>query len=177
MARTVSNVASEAREATSGFKPYPAGDYITTIVDVETGTFKSAANSGVPKLDVQFRIEEPTEVGDRQVFGKKFKDFGIPDQPKWKNGNVAFMYYQFYKALGVDFSKDGEVELPDYEDMLGEQIGVKLEVVQKVKDGKPQFEDDGVTPVLQNNVKGYFPASEGIKNVPAAGADDEFTLD
>lgn len=181
MARTVKNNAQEAKEATAGFTPYPAGDYLVEIIDVEQGAFKSQANAGVPKLDVQFRILEPAETDEGRVLaGKKFKDFGIPDQPKWKNGKVAFMYYQFYKALEVDFSKDGDVDLPDYDDMLGMELGVTLDLVQKVKDGVKVTDDEG-EPVLQNNVKAYWPTSRGIKTAPGAsgsgGATDEFDLD
>lgn len=174
MGRTVSGVsASEAKDAVSNkFPVYPAGEYVGEIVDIKQDSIKSAANKGKPTLNIQVKF---TESSTGEGIGKKFTAFGVPDFPRWASDKVAFLFYQFYKALGVEFpEKGGDVELPDLDDLWGQEIGVRLTVEEKEINGKTVTDDEG-EPVLQNRVGGFFPASKGIK-ATAAVDKDEFTL-
>lgn len=163
MARTISVSGDTAVEATQGAFPLlDDGDYIATIIGAEDQVVKSEANKGLPTLDVQFKISE----GD--FAGKKYKAFGVPVFEKWKSGKVAFQFFTFWGAVGVKFPKKGEsfdVEIPDNEDLLGEEIGVRV-TTKPDRNGKPRNNFD------------FFPASQGVSEAPkpAAVDDDEFVL-
>jgi len=162
MARTVSTSAADAKGATAGFTPLPAGDYIVEIIDVEEGVYGPAsANSGKPKLTVQYKVVEPEEFA-----GRKFKDFSVPLFPKWTSGKVAFIFYQFFKALGVEFNDDGDTDLPENEDLWEQTIGVKLGVEPKNSDPS----------TLQNKVQGYFDPSKGVQTAPKEDGAGAFSL-
>lgn len=169
MARIVSIDGTKAAESAGGFALLPEGDWIAEIISTKDGVYKSEKNSGVPKLELGFKIIE----GPDEFVGKKFKDFNIPMQGEWKNGTNAFMFYQFFEAVGVKFPKKGEtadVELPDNEELWGVEIGVTSKI-------KP--DDKGID---RNNWT-YFHPSKGIKNPPKIGeagsadTEDEFDLD
>lgn len=159
MARTFKVDGTAAEEAAQGgqFTPYPSGDYVGEIIDVKDSF---AANSGPnrkPTINVTFRI---VESGTGKGVGKKFTAWRVPAFDKWASGKVAFQFYQFWKAVGVEFPKAGEsaeVELPDNEDLMGELIGFELFIEDDNK-GQPR-----------NNVRRFFPASEGVRDsTPAA---------
>lgn len=180
MGRVVTGVTeSEAKEAASNvFKAYPAGEYIGKIIGTKKTTVaNSGANKDTPAINVEFKF---TEAGPGESYvGKKFTAFRVPDAPKFASGKSAFLYFQLYKALGVVFAdtEDGETELPDYEDMWGEEVGIRLVQEQK-EDGKGNIvtDDDG-NPVLVNRVAAFFPASKGVKVTVDAESDDTgFTL-
>lgn len=164
MARSVTIDGTEASEANSGFALLPEGDYLAEITGTKDGKYTSQANNGLDKLELQFKITE----GSDEFVGKKFRDFNIPMQPKWKNDKVAFMFYQFFEAVGVKFPKKGEkadVDLPENEDLWGVEIGVTSKISPDNKG------------VDRNNFS-YFHPSKGIKN-PASAAtakDEEFEL-
>lgn len=168
MGRTVAVNGSDAVAAeNTGFKPLPEGKYIIQITGTEDKTVQGGDNKGKPTLNVKFKV---TEAHDEALLGKKATIFGIPMFPTWASGKSAFTFYQFFKAVGVEFPKEGEaadVELPDNEDLWGEEIGVDVTIDNSGQ--KPQ------------NRFAYFPASKGIGDAPAGGAaaaedDDEFDL-
>lgn len=174
MARTVTGVSDEDAKAAvaNRFPVYPAGEYITTITDVEQKSIQSAANKGKPVLKIKLKI---TESGTGDGVGKTYTEFNLPDFPKWSSGKVAFLFYQFYKALGVEFPETGDAELPDLEDLFGEEIGIRLTVEEK-EDGKGnKVVDDEGNPVLQNRTGGFFSADKGVK-IAATAETNEFTL-
>jgi len=167
-----------AKEAASNtFKAYPAGEYIARILSTKKTTVgKTGANASTPAIDVELKF---TEAGPGEEYvGKKFTAFRVPDVPEFASGKVAFLCYQFYKALGGFFAKDdtSETELPDFEDIWGETIGIRLSQEPK-EDGKGNVvtDDDG-NPVMQNRVAAFFDPTKGVKAAPVTAADDEFTL-
>lgn len=174
MARTVTVNGTTAAEATSGFALLPAGDYIAKIVDVQDAVTQGKSNpvnKGLDILKVRVKIIE-TSNADDEGLGRQFTDFQVPLFPKWNSGGTAFTFYTFFKALGVVFPEKGsdeEVELPENEDILGEEIGIKLSV--EPKDSRKPVGDDNP---LVNNIKNYFAASDGLKAV--ATKSDGFTL-
>jgi len=158
MTRTVKVSGADAKDSTSGGVLLPEGEYIATIIDVDEGVFKGANSEGIGKLTVQFKVSEG------EFAGKKIKTFNIPLEGKWKSGSVAFLFYQFFGALGVEFPKDGdgEVDLPDNEDLWEQEIGIVI------KHG-PDYKDASVT---RAEVNGFFPAARGVKKPPVAVDDD-----
>lgn len=176
MGRVISGAsAEEATAAKSGFKAYPAGEYIAKIIGTTEGKIKSQKNKDKPILKVEFKFTEAGP-GDQYV-GKKYTEFNIPLFREWNGGAVAFLFYQFYEALGVKFPKGGaDVELPDDEDIWGEEIGIRIGQEQSVKDGVAQVDDEG-NPVMRNKTVGFFPASKGVKVSVTADEDEAgFTL-
>lgn len=177
MGRVVTGAsAEEAVAAKSGFKAYPAGEYIGKIIGTKEGKFTSAKNKDKPNLKVEFKFTEAGP-GDEYV-GKKYTEFNVPLFATWNSGAVAFLFYQFYEALGVKFPKGGgDVELPDDEDIWGEEIGIRIgQEPSQDKQGNPVLDDDG-NPVMRNKTLGFFPASKGVKVTVDAESDDTgFTL-
>jgi hypothetical protein len=167
MGRTVTVNGDDAQ---GGTFVYPAGEYIGQIIDVQVakdGFAKKGAHADkkkYPALNVKLKwVEAPNE----NHVGKKFVAWQVPDFPTFASGSAAFLYFQFYKALGVVFPKAGEsgdVELPDFEDIVGEEIGVRLTVQEATEQYK-----------ASNKVGGFFPAEDGIKT--PTEANDEFDLD
>lgn len=167
MGRTVAVKAKDAKSAVEGgkFKPYPEGEYIAEIIDVEEpeGGIKSGQNRGKPTLKVTMRFTDENEVGA----GKKYIEWGVPLFTEWASGKSAFLFYQFFKAVGVEFPEDGDVDLPDNDELLGEEIGVRL-TVQDSNKLDPDFPPEDEVYLKQNRTGGFFPASRGIKSPPKA---------
>jgi len=169
MSREVKVSGDEAVNATKGFTPLKAGQYIGKIIDVKPGKFKGTNSKGQDKIEVQYKI---IESGTGEGTNRKLKDFNVPLQGAWLNGSSAFIFYQFFGALGVEFPKKGEsatVTLPDDDELMGEEVGLNLTIEDSNKK-----DDDGEW-IKANKVAGYFPASKGLKVVVTAD-EDEFTL-
>jgi hypothetical protein len=164
MARTVKVNGTEASEAVKGFEPILPGKYIAKIVDVKEGVFKSEANKGTEKYAVRFKIIEGPE-----GIGRQFTDFNIPLVSKWGSGKAAGQFYEFFGAVGVqcpEKGSDAEIEIPEPEELLGEEIGIVLKTEKKYND--PNATESKVDSF------GYFEASEGLPDVETGS--DEFTL-
>src|SRR6478609_8027823 len=133
MARSVkvSGADNKASQQSGTFEPLPAGVYNVDIYDHKIEQYKNGGNAGRDYLNLHLRISDGQAGANRRVFVK------VGDFPKWapKNGKEAvnFLFFQFYKALGVEFP-DGddltEVDLPDFEDLNGSRLGVRLKIVQ-----------------------------------------------
>lgn len=166
MGRTVAVSGKAAEEATKGFAALLPGKYIAKIMDVKDGTFKNGDNKGREKIAVRFKIIEGPE-----GLGRQFTDFNIPLFPEWASGKTAASFFKFFKAVGVEFpdkDSDDDVELPDNEDLLGEEIGIVLKTEQKYQSTDPDDTESKVDSF------GYFPASDGLPDVETGS--DEFTL-
>lgn len=146
MGRTIKVNKDAAAEATTGPKPLSDGRYIATIIGAKTEKFKSGNNVGKDRLVAQFKITDESNTGEGA--GRRISDFAIPQDP---DTTVAFKLYQFYGAMGVDFDAD-TVELPDNDDLIGEDIGLVI--------GTEVDNRDGVT--VRNVIKRYFKASDGV---------------
>lgn len=159
MGRSFKNTAADAEKALEGGSvgPLPTGEYILRIDDVQD---TKAANQGENKnLDALNLKMVVIEAGTGKGVGRKVSAFRVPLFDKWASGNTAFEFFTFHKALGVDFSEDGEVDLPDNEEILGQEIGAYLTIGEENAKGQ-RF----------NEVKRWFPASDGAKeSVPTDG--------
>ncbi len=130
MSRTTKVTPGAAAKAAEGnaFKPLPAGIVNATIFEHSAAEIKKGDNVGVTGLNIQFRISDGQKGANRRIFTH------VWETEKWASGSVNFLYFQFYKALGVEFKDaDGndleEVELPDLEDLNGSPLALKLKVV------------------------------------------------
>lgn len=180
MARKIGVAGKEISTDTGGsYAPLPAGNYEATIFSVKEDVYKGANSSGIPYLNVQFRISEGQKGANRRIFDK------IPLETAWKDGKDAFRFFQFGAAVnGMDEKefrkatkaaaekKGGAVEIPDDADLLG--AGVTL--VLGIEDDKYHFDKahekwedlndpDAPEPKIadyqQNNVKNILVPGKG----------------
>ena len=167
MGRTFKNTAADAEKALEGGSagPLPTGEYILRIDDVQdTKAGNQGANKDKDALNLKLVV---IESGTGKGVGRKVSAFRVPLFDKWAAGETAFEFFTFHKALGVDFSEDGEVDLPDNDEILGQEIGAYLTI------GEPNAKGNRF-----NEVKRWFPASDGVKeSTPTDGGAGNGDLD
>lgn len=165
--RTVNGDDVKAAEE-GGFSLYSEGDYIGQIIDVKEVKFaKQGANADKDAFNVTIRIIESST---GEGVGKKFIAWQVPDFDKFASGSNAWLYFQFYKSLGVVFPKAGEsgdVDLPELEDILEQEIGFHL-VIEEASAANNNK--------AKNKVSKFFSADEGVEVAAPKEADDKFTL-
>lgn len=191
MARSVNIAGSDIKDSKStGFDPIPAGTYNVTIYDYEVKQVKpGSANAGRDFLALQLRISEPQKGANRRLFVNVF------DFPRWapkagkSEGSVNFLFFQFYKALGVDFPDgvDGEVDLPDYEDLQGSSVAVKVVITQddyRFKNARKDWIASGekgpepeAADFLKNEVKEFLAEQDADDLATDEDDDDEDDFD
>jgi hypothetical protein len=108
-------VMSEKEASSKVFEVLPTGWYKVTISDVELKESKSEKNSGKPFYAIEFTINAPEKFEGRKVFGNVMLWAG-----------AAYSLNQLLNALGIQTEGGAEVEVPEPEDLLGEEIMVKL---------------------------------------------------
>lgn len=131
MGRKVSVSAQDNKDrAGKVFGPLPAGKALYNIYEIKEGEYKNGVNKGLPNLNIQFQVA----AGQPRANARLFELLG--DFPRWnpkkagEAGALNFLFHPFYEALGVEFPKDGgEVELPEIEDIVGEQIVIDLKII------------------------------------------------
>lgn len=195
MARSVKVTPGAVETATSGggdFKPLPAGKYNVSIFDHSVRQYGEKSNNvGRDFLALHLRVSDGQKGANRRLFTN------VGDFEKWANkdgsdvkdangvlqatGSVNFLYYQFYKALGVDFSGE-EAALPDYEDLNGEEFTVKVKIVadkfqyeKAVKEGT--VGDRTQADFLKNEVAEFLPLEDIETGADEAGDLDEDDFD
>lgn len=178
MGRTTKVTPGAAAKAAEGgaFKPLPAGIYNATIFEHSAAEIKNGDNKGVQGLNIQFRISDGQKGANRRIFTH------VWETEKWAKGSVNFLYFQFYKALGVEFKDaDGndleEVELPDLDELNGSPLALKLKVVvdsyqydKAVKEGT--LGDRAKGDFLKNEVAEFLPEQD-LTDVEDEAADDD----
>jgi len=183
MARTTVKVTKAAQEeAAKGggdFKPLNAGIYNVTVVDAEetTITREDSPNKGTTGVRLQLRISEGQKGTNRRLFQTVY------DVERWAGkdeGTVNWLFSQFYKALGVNM--EGEVELPEVEDLLGEALAVKVKIVSdKYKFEKAKKEgtlgDKTLADFLTNDISEFLPEQDLPDAPEVEAADDEDGFD
>lgn len=194
MARKVSVTkgAEEQAKSNSGvFKPLPAGKTINvSIFEAEETKIGKGLNEGVTGARMQFKVSEGQAGANRRLFQSVYDvERWAPKEPG-KEGAVNFLFYQFYKALGVSFPEDGEVELPEIDELVGEELAVKLKIVpdtyrydKAVAEWKAAGEKPEDKPskgdFLTNEIKEFLPFDDDVAEAGddvAADDEDEFDL-
>lgn len=189
MARSVNVTGSDVKDSKGGgFDPIPAGTYNVTIFDKEVKQYKNGGNAGRDYLALQLRISDGQKHSNRRLF------VNVGDFPRWapKNGkaegSVNFLFFQFYKALGVEFPEgvDGAVDLPDYEDLDGAALAVKVVIKEDdyafknaLKDWRGNGEkgdEPEPSQFLKNEVKEFLPEQDADE-FAVADEDDEDDFD
>lgn len=185
MARSVkvSGADNKASEGGGTFEPLAAGVYNVTVFDHQVKQYNNGANAGRDYLALQLRISDGQKGANRRVF------VNVGDFPKWapKNGKEAnnFLFFQFYKALGVEFP-DGdditEVDLPDYEELNGSPLAARLKIVEddyafKKAQKEGTLGDRTKADFLKNEVAAFLETQDEDSLVQeSSGESDEFDL-
>lgn len=175
-----------ASENTGGSFLYPAGEYIGKIIDIQPakdGFAKQGAHADTKKYPA-FNVKvEFTESGTGVGVGKKYVAWQVPDFPTFASGKKAWLFTQFYKALGF-IDGEGSADLPDLseseeaQDLLDREIGLRI-TIQEGQDNPAggKYPD-------RNRVDAFFAADKGVtESTPVATTKggkakqpDDFTL-
>jgi hypothetical protein len=180
------DVAASESTGGGGFL-YPAGEYVGKIIDIQPakdGFAKQGAHADTAKYPA-FNVKvEFTESGTGVGIGKKYVAWQVPDFPTFASGKKAWLFTQFYKALGL-IDGEGDAELPDLSDpdeaadLLDREIGLRLEIQEG------QDNPNGGKYPDRNRVAAFYSAEKGVtESTPVqaltkggkAKAPDEFTL-
>jgi hypothetical protein len=169
MARKV-NVTKGAQEqaASSGgdYKPLDAGIYNVSVFEAEGTAIKNpvSPNNGVTGVRLHLRISDGQKGANRRLFTSVYDVERWNPKPGKTEGAVNFQFFQFYKALGIEFG-EGEVELPEIEDLQGEELAVKVKIVhdsyaynKAVKEGT--LGDRTKADFLTNEVAEFLPVQD-----------------
>lgn len=164
MGRSFNNNPETAKKALEGGGggPVRVGEYIVRIDDVQDVAFANkgphADKKKYPAVNLKLKI---IETGTGEGEGRKVSAFRVPMFDEFASGKSAFEFFQFFKALGVDFSAEGEIDLPENDDILGAEVGVYLTI------GDPNEKGN-----RYNEVSRWFPASDGVKDTSAEQPED-----
>jgi hypothetical protein len=142
-------VVMSAKEASSKvFEVLPTGWYKATISDVDLKESKSEKNNGKPFYAIEFTINAPDKFEGRKVFSNVMLWAG-----------AAYSLNQLLNALGINTEADQEVEVPDPDELLGEEmmirVGYKPAQTVTVR-GETKTYDEG------NEVKGMAAISDAL---------------
>lgn len=149
------------------FDPIPAGKYLVMVMDFEIRqTSDKAKNPNQPMIQHEFRIQEPTQVGDRKVH----------NVPLWTNfmptiETTLFRLKGFLEALGDDVS--GGLNY-DPTEIMARPPERRL-LVAKVKI-QPERKDGDKTYDARNEIQGFAHVSSWNRGAAASGASGSQSL-
>jgi hypothetical protein len=142
---------SEVRE------PVPLGWYKATISDVELKEVKNAPqpgkkdNRGKPFYSIEMTINEPDAFEGRKVFTNAMLFEG-----------ALYTISQIMKAMGLSV-EPGEMEVPDIEELLGQEFMIKVKITGARKVGDKEYE-------ARNDISGFKAVGEQDVKVAASGS-------
>lgn len=150
------NLTKENIEQAKGnsFEPLPKGTYGARIYEAKV---KSSKNSGNPMYEINYKVNY--NGSERKIRG-------------WHviQGPGSFSSRNLLKALGLPVPEgEGEFEFPDADELIGEELNLKLDVRSYETLAGVRVEE--VTR-YQNNVAGTFPYDEDRHTVE--GDDDGY---
>ena len=137
---------SEVRE------PIPSGYYKVTISDVELRESKSQKNFGKPYYAIEHTVSDGDYEG-RKVYSNVMLFEG-----------ALYSLNQLLNGLGID-TEAGEVEVPEPEELLGQELYAKVKITPKRKVKDPQTGEEKEYEA-RNDIGGYKKAGD----VPSANA-------
>jgi hypothetical protein len=139
-------VLSEKEANSKPLDPIPSGWYLVTISDVELKESKSQKNAGKPYYAIEHTVAEGPHEG-RKVYSNVMLFEG-----------ALYSAVQLVAALSGDQPTEGELEVPDPDELIGEQLLAKVKITPK-----RQVKDDSTGEMKEydarNDIGGYKPAS------------------
>jgi hypothetical protein len=156
-------VVSQEEASSKVLEPVPSGWYIANITDVEMKEVQNPPkpgkkdNRGEPFYSMELTIESPEKYEGRKV---------------WTNvmlfAGALYSAVQLVGAIGGEVPEgEGELEIPDPEELLGKQVAIKVAVQGErtaiVNGEKKTFEP-------RNDVKGFKKVDDEVTGKVASGA-------
>lgn len=140
MSNLVINLSANDITEQSSYEPLPAGNYVTSVFNVELTEVKSGENAGKPQYKVQLKVQDG-QFENRRLFtylplysGKAF----------WKS-------QAFFEALGYEMSA-GNFTVPTPNELAGKQIVAKVKVVPDQNGGQENNVSGFTVPTAQRQV-------------------------
>jgi hypothetical protein len=149
-------VLSNDEAKSSVLEPVPLGWYKVTISDVELKEVKNAPapgkkdNRGKPFYSIECTINEPEAYEGRKVFTNAMLFEG-----------ALYTISQICKAMGINVEA-GEFEVPEIEELLGQEFMAKVKITGARKVGDKEYE-------ARNDISGFKAVGEQEVKVAAAG--------
>jgi hypothetical protein len=150
-------VLSNEEAKSTVLEPVPLGWYKVTLSDIELKEVRNAPapgkkdNRGKPFYSIEATINEPEAYEGRKVFTNAMLFEG-----------ALYTISQIMKAMGIDVEA-GEVEVPDIEELLGQEFMAKVKITGARKVGEKEYE-------ARNDITGWKAIGEQDVKVAAAGA-------
>lgn len=144
---------TEQEASSKVLEPIPSGWYKVTISDVELRESKSDKNYGKPYYAVEHTVAEGDHEG-RKVFSNVMLFAG-----------ALYSLNQLLNGLGIE-TEAGEVEVPEPEELLGQELWAKVKITPKRKVRDPQTGEEKEYEA-RNDIGGYKSVKDGA---PAANA-------
>jgi hypothetical protein len=147
-------VLSNEEAKSSVLEPVPLGWYKVTISDVELKEVKNAPapgkkdNRGKPFYSIECTINEPEAYEGRKVFTNAMLFEG-----------ALYTISQIMKAMGIEV-ESGEVEVPEIEELLGQEFMAKVKITGARKVGDKEYE-------ARNDIAGFKAVGEQEVKVAA----------
>jgi uncharacterized protein DUF669 len=143
-------VLSDKEASSKVLEPIPSGWYTVTITDVEMKESKSVKNAGKPYYSVEHTVAEGKYEG-RKLFSNVMLFEG-----------ALYTAVQLVAALTGEQPEPGELEVPEADELIGEQVlaKVKIQPERTVKDDRT---GESKTYERRNEVAGYKALSAGAE--------------
>lgn len=147
----------EVSQGLEGFKPIPKGTYKVEITDATLTAVKSGPNEGKPMYRMEYKV-----IDDDQYTGRKlFHTICL-----WKGAHYSLL--QLLSALSDEVAP-GKIEVPDVDELLGQEINVTVKVVphfneERAAEGEEQNEVDRILSRKKGS-GGAKPAARGRKKL------------
>lgn len=147
----------EVSQGLKGFEPIPKGTYKVEITDATLTAVKAGANEGKPMYRMEYKV-----IDDDQHTGRKlFHTICL-----WKGAHYSLL--QLLGALNDEVAP-GKIEVPDVDELLGQEINVTVKVVphfneERAAEGEEQNEVDRILSRKKGS-GGAKPAARGRKKL------------
>lgn len=149
----------EAESEARVFTTAPTGWYQCAIFDIEEAECgPESKNPGKPYWKVTLQCTQDDEHNKRRFWGNVMLF-----------SPALYSLAQLMKALGREIPKEGAFEVPDPEEIIGEEVEVS---VAKIRDtyqmNKPEYDPSEGT-IYKNDVKGYRALGGGASQAAGGG--------
>lgn len=173
MGYVVPNDGTKVEEGQFDNSPLPAGKYQATILPTKKdgnaiekrAAAKQGPNSKLGVMAVRFRISDGQKGAGRNLFADipLFRKWTATGQGKYPQGTPAFLFFQFFRALGYDVDAPEGFAIPEDRELFGKVVELVVKIEKQ--DG---FEPRNVVQFI-NKASGVVAAS--ASSAPAVSAD------
>jgi hypothetical protein len=149
-------VMTDQEASSKVLEPIPAGWYKVTISDGDLKASKSEKNHGKPYYSLERTVNEPAEFEGRKVFTNVMLFEG-----------ALYSAAQLLKALTGEDLTGGEVEFPELDELMGQEVMAKVKITGtrtvQTPEGPKTYEP-------RNDVTGFARIGEQAVKVASAAS-------